>query len=314
MKYHPIGNVTFLWLLLLACLPARGQEISITKFEQNPFNLEARSEPRLDGNKEECALIRFMVRRNDFEIDGNLGVVDTIRETGIIKVYVPHGTKKLTIRCQGMYPLEDYRIPVRIEKRGAYDAWIEIVDNKETVSAPIEPAGSHLFMGVGFNALSIMGPSVCIGAELNRHIVEASFVYGLNKSDALYYYSTDGELQTAREYKAMRTQLRYGYGFPIGNVVTLTPLVGACYNFVKGHPIDGIAKDNAYKEQGWSISANGALRLSAKIGKSVRLHLTPEYDILVHESSMCKTFNESDSKIKSWSQGFNLNIGVLIYF
>ena len=303
-------------LLLLILIPilSRAQDISITQFNANTANLEARMHPRTDRNGDECALIRFQVRDTKFDIEGNLGIIETIKETGFIKVYVPHGTKKLTVRHKGLFPLVDYIIPLKIEKKVTYDARIEVNSWDESVWEQKTIRRNSFYVGAGFNIMSIMGSSGSFGINLNHNVIEYTFVYGLNKSNSLLFYNSAGNVQTKREFNAIRSQLRYGYSIYIGHYLALTPMIGGCYNLLKGNAIGDTTADNPYKKQGWSLSGSISFRTSVSLGNRIRIHVTPEYDFVLHESELCKQFKELDSKIETWSQGFNLNAGLTVSF
>ena len=85
--------LTTLCFLCSVAFNANAQDIAILKFEENPTNLTARTKPKQDKSGNECAVIRFAVQDDDFKIEGNLGVVATVKQTSMMLVYVPEGTK-----------------------------------------------------------------------------------------------------------------------------------------------------------------------------------------------------------------------------
>lgn len=91
-------------------------EIRIAKFEENPLKLEARTNPVFDNNGEAYAIICFEVRDNNVDIDANLGYKKREDLVSIIKLWVPKGTKRLTIRRENLRPYI-YNIPVEIESK-----------------------------------------------------------------------------------------------------------------------------------------------------------------------------------------------------
>ena len=52
----------------------------------------------------------------------------------------------------------------------------------------------------------------------------------------------------------------------------------------------------------------------AKLSKQVSLQLTPEYDFGLSKEDLCKLIGDNDKTFKSWTEGFNLNVGVMISF
>ncbi len=310
-------------LIILLCIvgcvqKVHAQHMEIIKFEANPTNLMARSQPRKDRNGEDCALIRFAVQDVGFKIEGNLGVVHTIRQTGMILVYVPEGTKKLNVRYSGLLPIMDYEIPVKIEKKCTYDATLVFTsDGLDAINRkPERNKGHNVYLGGGFNFLSIFGPTPTLGFIINHHNVELGFTYGIQKSDALYYYNIDATtLNNAVQYRPLRTQLRYGYGFDVTDFLTLMPQVGACANIFNGTVVPNISVASPeYMRRGWSISGITAVRLLFSPTNWLKLHLTPEYDFAIKKNVECDIISNNDSKFSSWTKGFNLNAGIMVFF
>jgi len=197
----------------------------------------------------------------------------------------------------------------------------EEIEGKTTYEAVVELAGVGIekervvYVGAGFNALSIMGPSLAVGVSLNRHNIELGGVVGLNKSDDIFAYSSDGTLRSGHNYKAIRAQLRYGYELPLTDFFKLVPQVGVAGNFISGSKVKDVnGSDADYLKSASSVSALAALRLVAELNSHLHVQITPEYNFGLAKNDNCKTLSEYDSKIKSWTDGFNLNLGIMIYF
>lgn len=119
-------------LLLLCPLIAISQkhDFEIQDFHENPMNIKGRNKAsRIKGlYGKPAALIRFAVRDSLFEVvayDGNLGVE---RETGELLVFVPSGTKYLTIRHPFLGIYRDYKLPEVLESLKTYEAEIVITN------------------------------------------------------------------------------------------------------------------------------------------------------------------------------------------
>ncbi|MBR1687469.1 MAG: hypothetical protein IJ710_02930, partial [Prevotella sp.] len=138
-------------------------------------------------------------------------------------------------------------------------------------------------------------------------------VYGLKKTDGLYFYDTQGDVVTAYKYQPIRIQLRYGYDFRLTDFLSLVPQVGGAFNIINGSAVEGVAANTNYKSAS-SFSAFGALRLTAAFSDYFRLQITPEYDFGLSKNANCKMISNHDSTFKSWTDGFNLNIGLMIFF
>lgn len=295
-------------LMLISITPLRAQDIEVMTFERNVTSLIASMDPVYDISGEACAVIRFFVREDGFEIEPNLGVLKREDRTGEIRMWVPMGTKRLTIRHAGSMPLTGYEIPVVLEPKVTYDATVEIVEKPHVFSPDV-----HFFVGAGYNVMSISGPSLAIGLDISHHIIEVDGVLGLNKTDDWYFYNSSGSTIAAYNYKAFRIGARYGYDFKVSDIFSVIPQVGAAYNSMSGEAVGTIVQNGTYKSAS-SVSAFAAVRLAVALGESFRLQITPEYDFGLSKDNVCKLVSDNDSKFKSWTDGFNLNIGLMVYF
>ena len=303
--------------LCIAALSIDAQDIAILKFEENPTNLIARTKPKMDKSGKECAVIRFAVQDDDFKIEGNLGVVATVRQTSMMIVYVPEGTKKLTIRHKGLLPLLDYEIPVKIEKKVTYDATLVITySGLDAMQARKRANKEHnLYIGAGFNIVSITGPSFAIGFELNHHNLELGFVLGTKKSQDFIFYNTDHTIiESAYRYQPMRAQIRYGYSLPLTDFLSVTPQIGGCFNFFRGKLLDIPVLHYEHMERGLSGSGIAALRVGFSFTNWLKLHITPEYNFILAKNAEVEFLNNENAKFKHWTEGFNLNMGLMVFF
>jgi hypothetical protein len=314
MKSRKTIMLAALWLLVatVATAQSRRQEIQISQFEQNQLDLGARMNPVLDRNGDACARIKFHVRDTSFVVTSNMGVLKRETELGVISVWVPQGTKRLTIRHEGVLPLV-YNIPMAIVTKTGYKAVLEVVDEAAAgnVQKPRRPYKAYI--GAGYNVTAISGPSVAVGMTVNHHQIELGAVYGLNKSDELYFYNSEGSLVAGHQYNAIRAQLRYGYEIALNDMVSLTPQVAVVYNAIVGSAADGVSGSTLYKNAN-SLTVGGAVSLSVSLTKSFGLYITPEYDVAAYKDNTCKIIGEADNSVKNWSEGFNLNVGLRIMF
>lgn len=296
-------------LLLATACQLEAQDIQITRFERNLTNLTASTNPVYDNTGEACALIRFLVRNKDFTIEPNMGMMRQDYLKGEIRMYVPKGTKRLTIRKNGYMPLVGYEIPVAIEPKATYDVELSITD--EAINRRKANKGHNVYVGAGYNILSISGPSVSLGFDINHHIIELGAVFGLNKTDDMYLYDANSTVTGAYNYKATRIQLRYGYDIRLTDFFSVTPQIGGAYNIYSGTEV--VNGSTGYDSAN-SFSLLGAVRFVASFTDRFKMHITPEYDFAVGKNDNYKVLSNFDSKFKSWTDGFNLNIGLIYFF
>lgn len=117
-------------VLFLLCLtgPLFSQDFRITNFHENLTDLSARVADIKDRAENVTALIRVVVRDTTFEFEGNMGIVHSIQKTGEKWLFVPAGTKTLTVRHPKLGVVRDFKIPCKIESQVTYDAEIEILN------------------------------------------------------------------------------------------------------------------------------------------------------------------------------------------
>lgn len=97
-------------LLILILIPflSFAQDWKVVNFQDDPSDLHARTQQRIDYNKNPCALIKIIIDSNDVKFSGDI-VGDVKKENGYWYVYVPEGTRWLTIIENGL-PIElDFR-------------------------------------------------------------------------------------------------------------------------------------------------------------------------------------------------------------
>ena len=302
--------VFILSMVIAFPLTVKAQEIRVKRFEVNPTSMLARMNQVHDNAGEVCAVIRCYVMGDGYTIEPNMGVLKTdTSKDGEIRLWVPQGTKRITVRHKGTKPLSGYTIPIRIESKMDYEMDIELSQN----TSLMEPSRHNVYVGAGYNIMSISGPSLTIGANINHHIIELGAVYGLNKTDSLFFFGSEGDLLADIHYKAINASLTYGYEFPISDFFSITPMFGGSYNAYVGEEASGISKSSKYKNAN-SISIGGGVRLTLAINRHLRLCVTPKYQTAVYKDETCELVSKYDDNMKKWHTGFNLNVGLMVYF
>lgn len=302
-------KIMILLLMIVAAGQLRAQDIQISRFERNYTSLIASVNPVYDNTGEACAVLRFYVREKDFIIEPNLGMMKQEVLPGEIRIWVPKGTKRLTVRKQDWMPLTGYEIPVVIEPKVTYD--VELSITEEALKRNKANKGHNVYVGAGYNIISISGPSVALGFDFNHHNIELGAVFGVNKTDDLYFYDSSTNVNAAYNYKAIRIQLRYGYDFKVTDFFSVMPQVGGAYNLYSGNEV---LNSSSNYDSANSMSIIGAVRLLTSFNDRFKLQITPEYDFGVYKDKNCKMIYDFDKDFKSWTSGFNLNIGLIYFF
>jgi len=371
----------FLTLFLIMCplfMLAQSHDFEIKNFQENMTDLSAISSSVKDINGKPTALIRFAVRDMQFEFDANLGIVKQEKKTGEVWLYVPSGTKRLTISHPHLGVLRGYKIPLSIKGKNTYDAEIEItnkeylqtlyVSNQTEVSElnvsedveapdsinsqtpdsiftqPLEAlfndsldiikdsisvdsiptaknaTASHkvnVYAGVGFNAISIMGPAISLGIGYHNIHLEASFTLGLEKAEniGINYTETNsrGFLGEAYDYSCNRLAIRAGYALKASKNFFITPQLGVAFNMISGDSKRKSANNSQFNSI-TQMSASVGLNFDLQIGKRISLYASPQYYFPAGSNDAYKIIKEADNKIKSWCEGLGINVGIKFHF
>ena len=109
-------------LLFAVFISIDAQEMSVKSFEYLPKDLTARTSPRNDRNGTPCAVIRVGIALQGVVFDGNT-IGAPVYNTGEYLVYMPGGSRQITIRHDSYLPLTvvfaDYGID-KVESSNTY--------------------------------------------------------------------------------------------------------------------------------------------------------------------------------------------------
>ena len=130
---------------LLSAMMALGQKLSVESFEYLPKDLTARTSPRNDRNGTPFAVIRVGIALQGAVFDGNT-IGEPVYNTGEYLVYMPEGSRQITIRHDSYLPLSvvfaDYGID-KVESSNTYRLTVPI-----GATPPPQKQGNFLTMNV----------------------------------------------------------------------------------------------------------------------------------------------------------------------
>lgn len=109
---------TLMWLFCQATMFS--QEFSVVSFQVLPNDVSAFINNVRDLNDEACALIKVEAP-SDFAFSTPLGIVKRKDEVGEIWLYVPKGTKMLTLKHPQWGVIRDYKLGKPLESRMTYE-------------------------------------------------------------------------------------------------------------------------------------------------------------------------------------------------
>lgn len=136
-------TVVFLSFFFVNVFSQSIDRINVASFKALPTDLDARVNfPKKDQNGDVCAIIKVATSETGFSWDGDqLGIIAAEKKTGEYWLYVPYGSKRLTVKHNQLGILRDYRYPEPIEKACVYELKITtakvktIIEEQELVTA-----------------------------------------------------------------------------------------------------------------------------------------------------------------------------------
>lgn len=117
-------HINLLFILLLSIIICRAQSISVSSFKllDNDLTANTAGTMEIDQNGETAALIKVVTTQTGYSFDGGaLGIVKTKQTPGEVWVYIPRGSKKISIKHPQLGVLRDYYFPVTIAAARTYE-------------------------------------------------------------------------------------------------------------------------------------------------------------------------------------------------
>ena len=169
-------------------------------------------------------------------------------------------------------------------------------------------------VGLGFNALSVMGPSAHVGISYKMLSLELAYVFGIDKAENVTLaLKNSSSLTETYDYSCSKFWVRLGYNFGKEKFV-VSPQVGASFNMISGKSVSGVSNSSDYFMDSNPMSMFAAVRLSYEVVDNLRIHLTPQYDFSIGGDEIFEVIKQGDSKIKNWADGFGVNVGIIYEF
>ncbi len=153
-----MNRVFFFLLLLMFATVSQAQQISVKSFRALPNDLDARVHyPKEDKNGEKAAIVKIVTTETGFEFDaGTIGIVASVPKTSEIWLYVPRGSKAVTIKHPKLGLLRNYAYPLSIGAGEVYE--MELITGRviTTVEEPVietqwllittDPSGADVYI------------------------------------------------------------------------------------------------------------------------------------------------------------------------
>ena len=120
IKERKAGVMITIMFLLLMPFSSSAQDFSVASFRLLPNDVSAFIDNVRDLNDEACALMKVEAP-SDFAFSTPLGIVKRKDEVGEIWLYLPKGTKMLTLKHPEWGVIRDYKLDKPLESRMTYE-------------------------------------------------------------------------------------------------------------------------------------------------------------------------------------------------
>lgn len=183
---------------------------------------------------------------------------------------------------------------------------------------------NEFYMQIGCNIGGMTALNFGIGGFIHNVNIEGNYLLGLINSEQIYWSDKSGEsLPFTATYKPLGGNVKVGYGIRLHSRIRLTPQVGCQFITLRETTKESfISNDYTQSSQYYLGAANGSkatsltfgIRCNIAIAPWLGLSVSPEYLIGISKSNGFKSLSGISSKIKSYSDGFNCNASLNIFF
>ena len=204
------SRITLFLSLMICCLAAAAQTLSVTSFKPLPNDLTANIAGTMvkDQNGEVAALIKVVTTQTGFAFEGGMaGIVKTQQRTGEIWVYVPHGIQKITILHQMLGVLRDYYFPCAIEAARTYEMVLASGEVRTVVTQ--DAGGSYLMLSVEpKNAVVYIDEQMQASDGTGEYIAALPYGEHQYRVEAGSYMPEAGVVSIGKEKKSLSIKLQ----------------------------------------------------------------------------------------------------------
>lgn len=211
MKYSLLA----IGLLFCFFLSVEAQDIQVASFKHLLTDSELITNPVKDINGKNAALIKVVTTEQGFAFDvGALGLAGdgVVQKVGEIWVYVPAGTRKITINHQKLGSLRDYLFEIPIKSNQVYE--MRLITGKVRTIVEEEADGQFWSLNVSpqeaLVAIDEGAAEMPVDGVLNKLLAYGKHTYSIT---APLYQPTGGVIEIGREKVETSVSLVPAYGF-----------------------------------------------------------------------------------------------------
>lgn len=219
-----------------------------------------------------------------------------------------NGVEKGTTPYREVLTSGDYDLRLTRNKYRTYQQRVHLDSSNPTLHIKMQrqyqlPTCFYLQPTFQVGSLTAFGGEA--GVYFKNVNVEASYMLGASKETLFWnYIGSEDKRPVPEEFTPSYIGAKLGYGISIGNRIRITPQAGIGTMSVSGN----------HDSKGYAITASVGSRMDYAITSCVGIDITPELDFGVSESSVFAELAKTSSTIKGWGNGFNLKVGIYLFF
>ena len=204
-------SALFLFFFFTISLSA---QIAVKSFRVLPNDLDARTyHPVKDQNGDKCALIKVVSTETGFDWEGgSLGITKVVKKTGEFWVYVPYGSKRITIKHGQLGVLRNYIYPEAINEATVYEM---VLTTGTVVTSIVAPQIKSQWVVVTTNPTSAdiyIDDKHCGQTPFQQEFKEGKHTFRISK-DLHHTEAGQFELNSEDGKKTMDFNLKPNFGF-----------------------------------------------------------------------------------------------------
>lgn len=171
---------------------------------------------------------------------------------------------------------------------------------------------TEFYIEANANVGSFLGMGATLGGFIHNINVEASYLYGMGKSESIYWSGNNSMPVEATYSPNMCITGKVGYGVAFGTRYRIAPQLGLGFVKLK----ETMVASSRYNPADGANAISGiiGLRFSAAIMNHFGVSLSPSFSIPVKKSKGFEALSNISSKIKNWGGGFNVKLGIAAFF
>ena len=211
-----------------------------------------------------------------------------------------------------------YRITAHKSGYSKYDKIVELDSSNPVIDITLNPIMNdpYEFYIEGNYRL---GNSTSVGGTMGFYWNNANFdisYQGGTGNEEFLYWSEEGEKPCKFSYSISSIfTTKIGYGIPIGRRFRITPQLGILHiNITEKELNYDIYGISSVVLDGNSQSLIVSSRISFALSKHWGISISPEYLVSIKQSKGFKRLSDTSTKIKGWGEGFNVNLGLVLYY